>query len=836
MNFNSTASQAILAIQYKNVKLSNTIQNIKFNKDCLRHDLKPNYIHVKINNKSHAAKRALASAEKLWIKYEIKSLYRKKELLNKLVYRKYLEFANNSHTASFALLLDEVNMSVSRIIRNKRVTQRKKFTNLMNLQKPREYLILNNITFYPRTINKTDISFTDEELTVLNKGLNFNLPQVGKKGIFNELINTEVAIKSIPDEDVRNASRLHMAQRVNGHPRFGQKLRLNAQQKHDYTVLGSIKDKLTDNNALLCKADKGHTTVILYRDDYNTKVKDFINKNEIHTLTRDPTNVYQSKIKQLINNSKILLTEDDIKYLKMINPKAPPLHGLPKVHKPDVPIRPLVDYTTAPTFKIAKKLEGMLKEHVTLANNYSVKNCYELVDKTKNLKIMNHHILASFDVVNLYTNVPVNDTLDIVERNLRNSSLLPEAVDEFLALLKETLKQNYFQFNGSFYSQTDGLAMGSPLSGVLADIYLNHIENEFIFSNKNKLKDKIMFYHRYVDDTLLLFNGNVRQLEKLHNYLNTLAPKLKFTLEIEQDNRINFLDLTLEKNNNKFDYKIYRKPTTSDQTIHFSSFHPYSQKMAAYNSLVYRLLKVPLSTSNYENELKIIKHIATANGYRSNLIDKLVAKKRDKIRNTGNNEQPINNNESMNSSKFVCVEYSHNIDHGLKKTLNNQNIKLTFRTTNKIRNILQPKTTNNDKYRRSGVYRIKCSDCTSVYVGQTGRAFKTRYKEHYPAPKTTKQKSSFAQHLVDHGHDISDIENNMDILHICNKGKKLDTLEEFEIYRHFQSNKNNILNDKLQFSSHSIFNTITSSQVFMNTNTSCSNNDHPTDSSSVQPS
>uniref|UniRef100_A0A1B6CKL9 Reverse transcriptase domain-containing protein n=1 Tax=Clastoptera arizonana TaxID=38151 RepID=A0A1B6CKL9_9HEMI len=112
-----------------------------------------------------------------------------------------------------------------------------------------------------------------------------------------------------------------------------------------------------------------------------------------------------------------------------MNPTAPPLRGLPKVHKPDIPIRPLVNYTTAPSYKLAKKLETILKSQIVLEHNYSVKNSHELVNEIKNMEIKPHQILASFDVVNLYTNVPVTETVALVKDNLeKHSNLLPEAI------------------------------------------------------------------------------------------------------------------------------------------------------------------------------------------------------------------------------------------------------------------------------------------------------------------------------------------------------------------------------------------------------------------------
>lgn len=104
-----------------------------------------------------------------------------------------------------------------------------------------------------------------------------------------------------------------------------------------------------------------------------------------------------------------------------------------------------------------------------MENNYSVKNSYDFINAIKNIDIKSHYTLASFDIVNLYTNVPIQETLNIVKENLKkNLILLPEAIDELLELLNETLKQNYFTFNNKYYIQNEGLAMGSPLSGILS--------------------------------------------------------------------------------------------------------------------------------------------------------------------------------------------------------------------------------------------------------------------------------------------------------------------------------------------------------------------------------
>ena len=76
-----------------------------------------------------------------------------------------------------------------------------------------------------------------------------------------------------------------------------------------------------------------------------------------------------------------------------------------------------------------------------------------------------------------------------------------------------------------------------------------------------------------MDGTIMTYNGNCRQLEMLKKHMNTITNNLQFTLETELNNKINFLDLTLTKINNKINYNIYRKPTITDHAIPVSYTH-----------------------------------------------------------------------------------------------------------------------------------------------------------------------------------------------------------------------------------------------------------------------
>ncbi|PNF35966.1 hypothetical protein B7P43_G03548 [Cryptotermes secundus] len=95
---------------------------------------------------------------------------------------------------------------------------------------------------------------------------------------------------------------------------------------------------------------------------------------------------------------------------------------------------------------------------------------------------------------------------------------------------------------------------------------------------------------------------------------------------------------------------------------------------------------------------------------------------------------------------------------------------------------LRTKHETTDKYNLCGVYQMTCKDCDLKYVGQTGRNFRKRYKEHIREIKTNGQKSKFAQHILDTTHNYHTIDKAMEILHIEKKGKMLNTLESFHIY------------------------------------------------------
>jgi len=109
-------------------------------------------------------------------------------------------------------------------------------------------------------------------------------------------------------------------------------------------------------------------------------------------------------------------------------------------------------------------------------------------------------------------------------------------------------------------------------------------------------------------------------------------------------------------------------------------------------------------------------------------------------------------------------------------------------------------------YDKNGVYQPTCLNCEKKYTGQTGRPFKVRFQEHLRDYKHGNNKSKFAQHLLENKHGIGPMKNIMHITHVTKKGKMLDTLEKFYIYR--ETEANNQINDKLTVQNNAVFKTI----------------------------
>ena len=138
-----------------------------------------------------------------------------------------------------------------------------------------------------------------------------------------------------------------------------------------------------------------------------------------------------------------------------------------------------------------------------------------------------------------------------------------------------------FSFNNIMYRQIDEVAMGSPLGPALTNIFVGYYESKLF----NEIS-KATVYCRYVDDTFSF--SQKTDFQNFLSYLNSFHPSLKFTNEIEANNSLPFLYVLVIKSNNELISSVYRKPTFTDQYIHWNSFKPKQRKTNFIDTLTHR--------------------------------------------------------------------------------------------------------------------------------------------------------------------------------------------------------------------------------------------------------
>ena len=153
--------------------------------------------------------------------------------------------------------------------------------------------------------------------------------------------------------------------------------------------------------------------------------------------------------------------------------------------------------------------------------------------------------------------------------------------------------------------------MGSPLSPVVANIYMEKFEAMAI----NSFPSTPSFWKRYVDDVLAKLSHGMERLEEFLKHLNNLSQHIKFTMEIEDEGIIPFLDVLFSKQRNeKLGYQVYRKKTHMDKYLHLESHHHPSQNIGIIHTLAIKASRI--SDTNHERmELEHLKKVFKGNGY-----------------------------------------------------------------------------------------------------------------------------------------------------------------------------------------------------------------------------
>lgn len=501
-----------------------------------------------------------------------------------------------------------------------------------------------------------------------------------------------------------------------------------------------------NQDLLIVEADKSNKTVIITKADYHRKMLQLLRDETVYSkINRDLSNTQQLKNNTMVNDwcKRGLISKQTMEWLTTKNAVAPKIYGLVKLHKPGNPLRPIVSCIDSPFYKMSKFLSNTLSKVVGKTKSF-IQDSFHFRNFIKHQKIPEHYMLASLDVISLYTNIPLELIETVIEEywdKIKHHTKLPKK--EFLYALKVCATSTFFQYQEEFYQQISGVAMGGPVSAVIANLVMEYIEGKILAS----LKCSVTFYKRFVDDCITCFPKN------LHVYIlehfNSFHPKIQFTIETEKNGSLNFLDMTIDHHEGqKINTKWYQKPTSSGRYMNYFSNVPFHWKANVVSNLFQRAYK--LSDKQYRQEsMDRARTLLLGNGYPPTLLDKMMRK----CKYICEKEENKISKEKVDVGNVVKMPYIRGLSEKLKKCWKPYNFFPVFSNPNSNKRFFSKLKSTVPTEKTSGVvYKINCLDCNVAYIGHTKRYLGERIRSH---KYDKKEKTALHQHSQEQQHSFN---------------------------------------------------------------------------------
>ena len=371
------------------------------------------------------------------------------------------------------------------------------------------------------------------------------------------------------------------------------KVRSTCEKYHNTRTANKYKnviEKLSKNDAIIiAKQGKGLGVVILDSTKYITKCLSMVGTKQFAKLDNDPTSKLESKVERILKKIKSKLPEKVYRKLPPTGSCPGKFYGNAKVHKlftnniDDLPLRPIISNIGTATYERAKYLANLLAR--LGKSKYTMNNTKEFVKYIQKQKVPDGYKMVSFDVVSLFTNVPLEQTIEIILKRIYINKEITTNIPkkEMKELLFLCTKNVYFTFSNQIYIQLDGVAIGSPLGPLLANIFMVELETSVI----PNLNDKIKLWKRFVDGTYCFAKSEYTNNILLA--LNSFHQNIKFRIEIEKDDVIPFLDVLIIRKAGKIETTVHRKKTCTDLYMNwYSSYAPNNWKWGTLRTLVRR--------------------------------------------------------------------------------------------------------------------------------------------------------------------------------------------------------------------------------------------------------
>ena len=412
-------------------------------------------------------------------------------------------------------------------------------------------------------------------------------------------------------------------------------------------------------------------------------------------------------------------------------------------------LRPITDATGAAAHRLSKVLAKFFGQVLGKISGCHLINSQDLINRISNVPVRCKQ-LVSFDVTSLYTNVPIADALEAakIALDLIDEDLLPLPRQDFLQLVELCVRFGPFSFAGTEYIQVEGLAMGSPLAAVLAQLAMEVLERNHL----KALAGPNVIWVRYVDDILAIVPQRL-DVSTLLQRLNDVHPTIKFTLEREVSERISFLDVVLHKINGRLRFSVHRKITNKDDFVHYFSGHSRRVKkstVVGFFLRAFRICSPEFLDPELQNIMESFRKLQYPTGFvlmmqkRAYTIHRRATSQQD-----GGDTPPIPPTSSEPNPIRLTLPTCPLIDQ--IQHLAGSAIKISTKTGIKVGDLVKVKRPAHQRP-TSEVYTVPCSTCPLHYIGETSRGYTTRETEHRRALRNGDESNAFVVHARRTGH------------------------------------------------------------------------------------
>ncbi|XP_067140351.1 chromosome partition protein Smc-like [Centruroides vittatus] len=422
-------------------------------------------------------------------------------------------------------------------------------------------------------LNKTQITIPEHILETIRKGLDFNGPNTWE--VLDIIPNLDRMCNELEDTESRIL-----------------KTTLNKNYYKYKDEIETLQKFLSDNQLDLIRADKSKQIIIVTQKWVKSKQLEIVEGKKFRKLPINPKEtLYEELKKRVIKLQKLnKITRAEREFiLNQDNDRTPKLNVKLKTHKMGEKVRPIVDFKFATLYNLEKFLKQKLKKYQN--SKHSIKNTEELLDSLKNVKIEKTSKMASLDVIDMYPSIK----WELIEDKLKKL----EVESHIIELIEFAYMSNYFEIDEEYYTQNNGISMGSVIGPKLAEIIMIDVDKEI--NNITGIK----YYKRYVDDVLIIYNDAEVKPNMIKHIINNIDKDIQFKIEEENvaDNSIRYLDVMITRNENELDFEPFKKPCSINTTIKYTSNIPLYIKQNIFN-MEYR--KIQNRTSKETNKPKHI--------------------------------------------------------------------------------------------------------------------------------------------------------------------------------------------------------------------------------------